>query len=99
MTKSREGDPGGPFHDMLGQLRRAPWRFGFLSLLRRFGASHLQHPPVGLAQRPQQEPFRLGQAAALTFAPREIAGVVLPGESEHRVPGASPTRPAATSRA
>ncbi|QFZ85856.1 type VI secretion system baseplate subunit TssG [Variovorax paradoxus] len=92
MTKAREADPGGPLHEMLGRLRRTPWKFGFLSLLRRLGASHLQHPSVGLARRPQQESFRLGQAAALTFAPREIASVVLPGESERRMLGASPTR-------
>ncbi len=75
--------------DMLGRLRQAPWKFGFFALLRRFGASYAQQPPIGLASRPQQEPFRLGQTAALVFAPREIAGAVLPGESEQRVPGAA----------
>lgn len=92
MTKAHEVDAGGPLQAMLGQLRRTPWRFGFLSLLRRFSASYSQHPAIGLARRPRQERFRLGQAAALTFAPREIAGVVLPGESERRLPGTPPTR-------
>ncbi|QNK67746.1 type VI secretion system baseplate subunit TssG [Variovorax sp. PAMC26660] len=73
--------------EMLERLRQAPWKFGFLALLRRFGASYSQQPPIGLASRPQQEPFRLGQAAALAFAPREIAGAVLPGESVLRVLG------------
>jgi len=48
-------------------------KFGFTSLLRRVGAVHSHLPAIGLASRPQQEPFRLGQSAALTFAPREIA--------------------------
>jgi len=52
-----------------------PWRHGFLPLLRHTAAKHPQHPPIGRAQRPQQEPFRLGQQASLTFAPREIAEV------------------------
>jgi type VI secretion system protein ImpH len=78
--------------DMLGRLRQAPWKFGFFALLRRFGASYAQQPPIGLASRPQQEPFRLGQTAALVFAPREIAGAVLPGESGQRVPGGAHPR-------
>jgi type VI secretion system protein ImpH len=78
--------------EMLGRLRLAPWKFGFFALLRRLGALHSLQPPVGLASRPQQEPFRLGQAAALIFAPREIAGAVLPSEPEQRVPGAAHPR-------
>ena len=64
---------------LLLQLRQAPWRFGFTVLMRRFGALYANLPRIGLATRPQQEPFRLGQTAALTFAPREIAEVALPG--------------------
>jgi type VI secretion system protein ImpH len=78
---------GSDLQEMLGRLRQTPWKFGFLALLRRFGASHPQHPPIGRASRPQQEPFRLGQTAALAFAPREIASAVLPGESAPRVLG------------
>lgn len=75
--------------ELLLKLRRAPWKFGFVSLLRRMAAVHAQQPPIGLASRPQQEPFRLGQTAALTFAPREIAEAVLPGDAESpRAPGA-----------
>lgn len=76
------------FQELLLKLRKAPWKFGFFSLLRRMAAAQAQQPPIGLAKRPQQEPFRLGQAAALTFAPREIAEAVLPGEAEApRTPG------------
>jgi len=60
------------------RLRAQPWKFGFTALMRRIGAMHRDHPRIGMARRPQQEPFRLGQTAALTFAPREIAEVVLP---------------------
>jgi type VI secretion system protein ImpH len=77
---------------MLERLRRTPWKFGFFALLRRLGAQHAQEPPIGLASRPQQESFRLGQAAALTFAPREIAEAVLPGEEGAQVPGAANPR-------
>jgi type VI secretion system protein ImpH len=64
--------------ELLVRLRREPWKFGFTTLMRRFGAVHSKQPRIGLASRPQQESFRLGQTAALTFAPREIAEVALP---------------------
>jgi type VI secretion system protein ImpH len=70
--------------ELLVRLRREPWKFGFTTLMRRLGAVHSNQPRIGLASRPQQEHFRLGQTAALTFAPREIAEVALPfdeGES------------------
>ncbi|MEJ8810709.1 type VI secretion system baseplate subunit TssG [Variovorax ureilyticus] len=68
--------------ELLARLRREPWRFGFTTLMRRFGAVHSNQPRIGLASRPQQEPFRLAQTAALTFAPREIAEVALPLDDE-----------------
>lgn len=75
--------------DLLLRLREAPWKFGFTSLMRRLAAVHSGQPRIGLARRPQQEPFRLGQTAALIFAPREIAEVVLPGDADApAVPGA-----------
>ncbi|SFN36165.1 type VI secretion system baseplate subunit TssG [Variovorax sp. OV329] len=64
--------------DVLARMRRAPWLFSFTALMRRIGAQHPELPRIGTAARPQQEPFRLGQKAALSFAPREIAEVVLP---------------------
>lgn len=75
---------------MLAQLRRTPWKFGFLALLRRLDARDVESPAIGCASRPQQEPFRLGQTAALTFAPREIAEAVVPdeeGEQDLHTPG------------
>lgn len=78
---------------MLGRLRQAPWKFGFVALLRRLGAFHAEHPPIGLASRPQHEPFRLGQTAALIFAPREIAGAALPGDVGSHTSGTAHSRP------
>lgn len=60
--------------ELVETLCATPWKYGFLSLLRRLGASP-NLPPIGQAQRPQAEPFRLGQLPSLTFAPREIAGI------------------------
>ncbi|RQS18322.1 type VI secretion system baseplate subunit TssG [Burkholderia sp. Bp8998] len=60
--------------DLLDSLQTEPWRFGFLSLLRRIGANPAVDP-VGTARRPQAEPFRLGQQPSLAFAPREISSV------------------------
>lgn len=59
---------------------QAPWKLSFLGLLRHLSARHPGLPPIGRASRPRDEPFRAGQQAALTFAPREIAQVQpLPG--------------------
>ncbi|KVR62056.1 type VI secretion system baseplate subunit TssG [Burkholderia ubonensis] len=55
-------------------LQAEPWRYGFLSLLRRIGADP-RIDPVGTTKRPQAEPFRLGQQPSLAFSPREIASV------------------------
>lgn len=79
--------------EMLVRLRDAPWKFGFFAVLRRIGAACSPQPPIGLASRPRQESFRLGQVAALIFAPREIAGAVLPGDPQPALSGAAPLRP------
>ncbi|AOJ69140.1 type VI secretion protein [Burkholderia sp. MSMB2042] len=59
---------------MLERLKAEPWRYGFLTLLRRVGANP-RLDPIGTAKRPRAEPFRLGQQPSLAFAPREIASV------------------------
>lgn len=88
MRRDRTGIELG-LQELLLRLREAPWKFGFTALMRRLAAVHVGQPRIGLASRPQQEPFRLGQAAALIFAPREIAEVVLPGDAQAPVvPGA-----------
>ncbi|MFL9964769.1 type VI secretion system baseplate subunit TssG [Paraburkholderia sediminicola] len=60
--------------ELLEHLQAEPWRHGFFPLLRRIGAD-ARIDPVGTAQRPQAEPFRLGQQPSLAFAPREIASI------------------------
>jgi type VI secretion system protein ImpH len=67
--------------NFIARLQAEPWRYGFLPLLRRIGADS-RIDPVGTAQRPQTEPFRLGQRPSLAFAPREIASV---GEASGRL--------------
>jgi type VI secretion system protein ImpH len=64
--------------EWLERLQAEPWRFGFLSLLRRIGANPTIDP-VGTARRPRAEPFRLGQQPSLAFAPREVASVQAAG--------------------
>lgn len=60
-----------------------PWDYGFVPLMRKLAAADPAMPPVGQAQRPQQESFRLGQQASLAFAPRELARVdVKPGPDD-----------------
>lgn len=58
---------------LLSQVQTEPWRFSYLNLMRRFDSCATV--PVGYAQRPTQEFFRLGQTPSLIFAPREIASV------------------------
>ncbi|WP_233235301.1 type VI secretion system baseplate subunit TssG [Bordetella sp. LUAb4] len=67
-------DDGNLSDQLLERLRAEPWRFGFLSLLRRLGAN-ASIAPIGTAPRPRAEPFRVGQQPSLTFAPREVASV------------------------
>ncbi|WP_295523026.1 type VI secretion system baseplate subunit TssG [uncultured Pseudacidovorax sp.] len=85
-----------PLDTVLRRARDTPWKFGFVALMRRLAAAHAHLPPVGRAGRPQQEAFRLGQAAALTFAPREIAEIVFSEEEPGRAVGvaAPPLQPA-----
>ncbi|TDK61301.1 type VI secretion system baseplate subunit TssG [Sapientia aquatica] len=59
-------------------LTDQPWKYSFTSLLRFIAARcRRTMPPIGSAFRPQDEPFRLGQQPALTFAPREIAHILV----------------------
>lgn len=58
----------------LDQAQKAPWRYGFLNLMRRVDAQ-LCDTPAGSIWQPRMEKFRLGQTPTMTFAPREIAQV------------------------
>lgn len=74
-----------PWGMTFAQVQEKPWRFGYLSLMRYFGARCLNQPPIGTAARPQQEAFRLGQSPSLIFAPREIAEATVTPEGKLQV--------------
>ena len=59
-------------------LSRAPEQFDFFQVMRRLESitcSDSSRPRFGAAARPVDEPIRLGQAASLAFAPRDLDGV------------------------
>ena len=67
-------------HNMLSELSHwydeaEPWNSGFISLMRAVAAKYPDMPAIGTADRPQQEPYRLGQTPKMVFAPREIAKI------------------------
>ncbi|MBN6209106.1 type VI secretion system baseplate subunit TssG [Ralstonia flatus] len=64
---------GSPSTQAIPAAQSEPWRLSFLGLLRQLAAHRPDLPPIGQARRPQDEHFRIGQQASLTFAPREIA--------------------------
>jgi type VI secretion system protein ImpH len=64
----------GSWSNLLKRAQQKPWEHSFLGLLRHIATTHNPHHiPIGEAQRPTQEHFRLGQHPSLAFAPREIA--------------------------
>lgn len=73
------------WQDILHKASEKPWRYGYLSLMRFFGAQYPLQLPIGDAVRPQQEPFRLGQSPSLIFAPREIASTSLTSEGKFQI--------------
>ncbi|KAF3998069.1 type VI secretion system baseplate subunit TssG [Glaciimonas immobilis] len=53
----------------------APWKSGFLSLLRAVAARDAASPLPGMAALPHEESYRLGQQPTMAFAPREISSI------------------------
>lgn len=68
---SGDGIPGTAV-EFFERMGREPYRYGFLATVRRLDCLHPESPPTGLAVRPRDEPFRLGQYPALDFAPAEM---------------------------
>lgn len=68
----------------LAALAAEPWRHDFYEALRRIDAHFADRPRLGTAQRPVDEPVRLGQSAELAFAPTALAGVA--PANAHRPP-------------
>jgi type VI secretion system protein ImpH len=51
----RDSDPAIlGMQETLARAHQAPWKFGFIPLMRRFGAAYRHLPRIGLASRPQQ---------------------------------------------
>jgi type VI secretion system protein ImpH len=61
-------------------LEAEPWRFGFLSTLRRIDALVPVRPPFGESARLAEDPIRLGQQPTLAFAPSTLARFAPRGE-------------------
>lgn len=54
-------------------LGEKPWRHGFYTALRRIEALNAERPRFGAGQRLRDDPIRIGQEPALTFAPSTLA--------------------------
>jgi type VI secretion system protein ImpH len=61
---------------LLRALEKAPYEFDFLQALRRLECLYRDHPRWGAAQRPSDEPVRLGQEVSLSAAPATLARFV-----------------------
>src|SRR3954465_3686153 len=59
--------------DFLTALAETPYRYDFYQTLRRLECLNRDKPRWGEAQRPADEPIRLGQAPDLAFAPAALA--------------------------
>ncbi|MEM9056347.1 MAG: type VI secretion system baseplate subunit TssG [Pseudomonadota bacterium] len=60
------------FVALLREIEAEPWRFGFLSTLRRIDAMHPDKPGFGRSRRPSEDPLRLGQPPSMNFSVTEI---------------------------
>lgn len=67
----RQADHPVSLFDALG---REPWAFDFLQAMRRIECAFPDKPRWAGALRPQDEPVRLGQEPALSFAPASLSG-------------------------
>ncbi|WP_027013778.1 type VI secretion system baseplate subunit TssG [Comamonas composti] len=79
MDEKNTSPAAAPWSSLVQRAQQKPWEYSFLGLMRHIAATNNpKRIPIGEAQRPAQESFRLGQHPSLAFAPREIAEV-----SEH----------------
>jgi type VI secretion system protein ImpH len=59
-------------------LEAQPYRYDFFQALRRIECLFPRQPRIGQALRPADEPIRLGQDPALTFAPATLSAFGVP---------------------
>ncbi len=67
--------------DVMRDMAEAPHRYDFFHALRLIEALHPQHPRLGQARRPVDEPLRLGQSADMSLAASSISRVDLADRS------------------
>jgi type VI secretion system protein ImpH len=60
------------------ELEEKPYQYDFFQALRRIECLFPRMPRIGEALRPVDEPVRLGQEPALTFAPSTISSFNTP---------------------
>lgn len=77
------GQDGKTPHDLefAEALAKRPYDFDFFQTIRRLECMNPDKPRLGTAPRPVDEPVRLGQEPALTFAPASLASFK-PGDDE-----------------
>lgn len=61
-------------------LRRRPYAFHFFQALRRLECAYHDQPRLGESTRPTDDPIRLAQEPAMTFAPSTLAAFDLAGD-------------------
>jgi type VI secretion system protein ImpH len=61
-------------------LRRRPYAFHFFQALRRLECAYHDRPRLGESSRPTDDPIRLAQEPAMTFAPSTLAAFDLAGD-------------------
>lgn len=66
---------------LLGAITQAPWKHDFFQALRRLECLHPDRPRWGSALRPNDEPIRLGQEPAMSFAPASLSALIRPANS------------------
>ena len=72
-TAAQRLERAGAARDYFAALHAAPYRFDFFQTLRRIECLFAHKPRLGEAQRPGDEPLRLGQDPALDFAPAALS--------------------------
>ncbi|QSI78989.1 type VI secretion system baseplate subunit TssG [Niveibacterium microcysteis] len=66
---------------LLGAIAQAPWKHDFFQALRRLECLYPERPRWGAALKPAEEPIRLGQEPAMSFAPASLSALVRPSNA------------------
>nr|WP_242533202.1 type VI secretion system baseplate subunit TssG [Niveibacterium umoris] len=66
---------------MFDAIAREPWKHDFYQALRRLECLHPEQPRWGQALKPADEPLRLGQEPAMSFAPASLSALARPAST------------------